>query len=234
MIRQSYDLDANALYIRLTSRKVARTAEIDAGTLVNLDADGGIVGIEVLQPARKWPLDEILARFTVNEDDATQLRAYFAHRRSLSRPSMPLQACRWPWVNPARYRRTWHGEVFRLPRASCQWAHDRHLILRSSERYGPAIDSGNDKLPSVRLAMATPTLPLNPAGPAQSEYLIYFCGRPAGRKNTPFVPPDIQGLAATSGWTTSSGSSESGAFPLRLDHASLPPMVCLSESRQST
>ena len=65
MIRQSYDLDADALYIRLTSRKVARTAEIDAGTLVNLDADGGIVGIEVLQLARKWPLDEILARFTV-------------------------------------------------------------------------------------------------------------------------------------------------------------------------
>jgi uncharacterized protein YuzE len=86
MIRQSYDLDADALYIRLTSRKVARTAEIDAGTLVNLDADSAIVGIEVLQPARKWPLDEILARFTVNEDDATQLRAYFAQPAQLVPP----------------------------------------------------------------------------------------------------------------------------------------------------
>ncbi len=34
MIRQSYDLDADALYVKLTDHKVTRTVEIDAGTLV--------------------------------------------------------------------------------------------------------------------------------------------------------------------------------------------------------
>jgi uncharacterized protein YuzE len=86
MIQQSYDLDADALYIRLTSRKVARTAEIDAGTLVNLDADGRIVGIEVLQPTRKWPLDEILVRFGASEEDSKQLRAYFPYPAQLVPP----------------------------------------------------------------------------------------------------------------------------------------------------
>jgi uncharacterized protein YuzE len=86
MIRQSYDLDADALYIKLTNRKVARTAEIDEGTLVNLDLDGGIVGIEVLQPARAWPLEEILARFSVSEDDSEQLRAYFSRPAQLIPP----------------------------------------------------------------------------------------------------------------------------------------------------
>lgn len=86
MILQSYDLDADALYIKLTSRKVVRTAEIDEGTLVDVDADGGIVGIEVLQPARAWPLEDVLERFHASEDDSEQLRAYFSRPAQLIPP----------------------------------------------------------------------------------------------------------------------------------------------------
>ncbi len=87
MIRQSYDLDADALYIKLTDRKVTRTVEVDNGTLVNLDTSGSIVGIEVIQPQRAWPLGDILRRFGVSEDDAKHLRAYFPYPPQLRPPA---------------------------------------------------------------------------------------------------------------------------------------------------
>ncbi len=89
MIRQSYDLAANTLYITITDRAVARTAELDTGTLVDVDAAGAVVGIEVLGPDRCWPLDDILGRFTVAAEDATQLRAYFTNPAQLALPEHP-------------------------------------------------------------------------------------------------------------------------------------------------
>jgi uncharacterized protein YuzE len=89
LIRQSYDLAANALYITITDRQVAHTAEIDTGTLVDVDAAGSIVGIEVLSFERCWPLEEILDRFNVAPQDAEQLRAYFRHPAQLVLPEHP-------------------------------------------------------------------------------------------------------------------------------------------------
>lgn len=96
MISQRYDLDAGALYIKLTERhrQVARTAQLDSGTMVDLDSDGYVLGIEVIQPGRDWPLSEILDRFTVADYDAAELRAYFAHPAQLlppDHPSPPVQ-----------------------------------------------------------------------------------------------------------------------------------------------
>jgi uncharacterized protein YuzE len=89
MISQSYDLDADALYIELADSQAGRTVQVDVGTLVDLDLAGNVVGIEVIQPARMWPLGEILARFNVSDDDARELRAYFAHPAQLVPPAHP-------------------------------------------------------------------------------------------------------------------------------------------------
>lgn len=89
MIRQNYDLAANALYITVTDNEVARTAEIDAGTLVDVDAAGSIVGIEVLNFTRCWPLQEILDRFAFTPRDAGELRAYFSQPAQLVLPEHP-------------------------------------------------------------------------------------------------------------------------------------------------
>jgi uncharacterized protein YuzE len=78
MISQTYDLAANALYITVTDHEIARTAQIDTGTLVDVDAAGAIVGIEVLNFGRCWPVDEILERFDAAPEDAKELRAYFS------------------------------------------------------------------------------------------------------------------------------------------------------------
>ena len=70
-----YDNDADALEITLGPGIVCRTIEIDAGTLVDVDERGEVVALEVIRPSRPWPLEEVFARFAIDERDAEQLRA---------------------------------------------------------------------------------------------------------------------------------------------------------------
>ena len=46
----AYDGDADALYYRLTSQPVTRTIDIGDRVMVDVDAEGRAVGIEVLNP----------------------------------------------------------------------------------------------------------------------------------------------------------------------------------------
>jgi uncharacterized protein YuzE len=75
-MKVEYDQQADALYIELNgAAEVARTVEIDPGTLVDVDADGKLLGVEVIRPARPWPLDEVLSQFPADhEEDARLLR----------------------------------------------------------------------------------------------------------------------------------------------------------------
>lgn len=76
-MRLDYDLDADALYIKVTDNPVARTVDVDTETLVDEDADGRLVGIEVISFRRLWPLTEILAQYEMTDADVAQLRALF-------------------------------------------------------------------------------------------------------------------------------------------------------------
>ena len=89
MISQSYDLDARVLYIELADRQAARTEQVDAGTLVDLDSAGNVIGIEVINPDRAWPLEDILRRFAVSEEDVRELRAYFPAPMTIVPPEHP-------------------------------------------------------------------------------------------------------------------------------------------------
>jgi uncharacterized protein YuzE len=71
----SYDKSVDALDIRLLDALVARTEQVDPGTLVDLDEHGGVVAIELIHPARRWPLDEILDQFPIAEEHADVLRS---------------------------------------------------------------------------------------------------------------------------------------------------------------
>ncbi|WP_067471559.1 DUF2283 domain-containing protein [Actinomadura hibisca] len=71
-----YDFDANALYITLSDAPTARTVEIDPETMVDLDAAGKPVGIEVIAPNVGWPLSRIIAEYDISQEDAARLRAF--------------------------------------------------------------------------------------------------------------------------------------------------------------
>lgn len=67
MISASLDTVADALYLQIRRGRVARTEELDSGTLVDLDTYGDPLGIEVIHPGRAWPLDEFLQRYNVSD-----------------------------------------------------------------------------------------------------------------------------------------------------------------------
>jgi uncharacterized protein YuzE len=75
MVTQEYDLDADALYLKLAEGTFSRTVAIDDGCNVDLDAGGKLLGIEVLEPGSVWPLAAILRRFKISDEDAAELMA---------------------------------------------------------------------------------------------------------------------------------------------------------------
>lgn len=71
-----FDLNVGALYIRLSDAE-ATTREFGDNAAVDLDATGGVVGIEVISGAHAWPLTDILASYTIPPGEVAQLRSYF-------------------------------------------------------------------------------------------------------------------------------------------------------------
>ncbi len=59
-----YDQEANALYITLREAQVAKTNEVTDNFIVDLDAEGRPIGIEILH-VRRLLNPEDLARITV-------------------------------------------------------------------------------------------------------------------------------------------------------------------------
>jgi uncharacterized protein YuzE len=72
-----YDLTVGALYIKLSDAKIARTMQAGDNAAVDLDAAGGVVGIEVISAAYPWPLAEILARYAIPAGEVAQITNYF-------------------------------------------------------------------------------------------------------------------------------------------------------------
>lgn len=64
----SYDLQADALYVGFVPAMAAETRIIDEGTLVDVDDQGRIIGIEVINPDRQWPFDQICEEYNLTRE----------------------------------------------------------------------------------------------------------------------------------------------------------------------
>lgn len=86
-MKSTYDRDADALYISFgEAADVARSVEIDPGTLVDIDRFGHLVGVEVLHPAREWPLSDIAAACKVTAEQLELLTAQMGGSAEGHRP----------------------------------------------------------------------------------------------------------------------------------------------------
>ena len=87
-----YDLNAQALYIRLSDAKIVRTREAGDNAAVDLDADGDVVGIEVIAVGHPWPMADILSAYPIPAGEQAQIRTYFWFSApSVQRQPLPTQ-----------------------------------------------------------------------------------------------------------------------------------------------
>ena len=82
-----YSETADALYIYLKPGiSPTRGEEVDSATIVDLDDSDNVVGIEVLNPARDWPLEIIAERYGLDLADHLQLRMLWDRQQSKPLP----------------------------------------------------------------------------------------------------------------------------------------------------
>ncbi|MEK6854635.1 MAG: DUF2283 domain-containing protein [Nanoarchaeota archaeon] len=53
----TYDKEADAMYIKLTNEKFSKTKVIDRNTILNLDENDNVIGIELLFISQRVPKD---------------------------------------------------------------------------------------------------------------------------------------------------------------------------------
>jgi len=61
-----YDKEVDALYVRLQEQFVARTIEFEDGLNLDIDDEGKLIGLEVLDATRKYSLSDIFNISTEN------------------------------------------------------------------------------------------------------------------------------------------------------------------------
>ncbi len=61
-----YDREVDALYIRLQEKHVSRTVEIVEGLNLDLDENGKLIGLEVLDATKRYPLADVFNISTEN------------------------------------------------------------------------------------------------------------------------------------------------------------------------
>ncbi len=65
-MRIEYDREVDALYIRLQEKYVARTMELEEGLNLDLDENGKLIGLEVLDATERYSLADIFNISTEN------------------------------------------------------------------------------------------------------------------------------------------------------------------------
>jgi len=61
-----YDREVDALYIRLQEKYVVRTVELEEGLNLDLDENGKLIGLEVLDATERYSLADIFNISTEN------------------------------------------------------------------------------------------------------------------------------------------------------------------------
>ena len=51
----TYDKNADAMYVELSNKKFSKCKEIDKSTILDLDEEGNVIGIELLFVTKRFP-----------------------------------------------------------------------------------------------------------------------------------------------------------------------------------
>ena len=68
-MRWCYDSSNDVLYVQFTDEPVAATRELEDGSVADVDANGRLVGVEVLFGAHTWDWAHLIELFDMTEDE---------------------------------------------------------------------------------------------------------------------------------------------------------------------
>ncbi|MFI4976585.1 MAG: DUF2283 domain-containing protein [Caulobacterales bacterium] len=60
-VRLHYDQESDAAYLRFSTEEVSESEEVSPGVVLDFDAEGRIVALEVMQATRRLPKDALIA-----------------------------------------------------------------------------------------------------------------------------------------------------------------------------
>lgn len=63
-MKVTYDPQADAMYVKFTKEKFSKNRQIDENTILDLDKNGNVIGIEILFVSKHMPKD-FLSRVVV-------------------------------------------------------------------------------------------------------------------------------------------------------------------------
>ena len=90
-MRSERDVAADALYVHVTDVPVDHTEELPDGTLVDVDARGELVGVEILAVSSGWDVGALAERFTMEAFDLKALSA-IAHLPIVHSATVPTRS----------------------------------------------------------------------------------------------------------------------------------------------
>lgn len=61
-----YDKEVDALYIRIQEKKVARTKEVEEGINLDFDAEGKVIGLEIIGATERYSREDLFKLSTEN------------------------------------------------------------------------------------------------------------------------------------------------------------------------
>lgn len=70
-MRVRVDKEADAIYLNLTDREIVETEEVVDGMMVDYDAEGRIVGVEILDASRRTGDPSVLKKFSFDLPQAS-------------------------------------------------------------------------------------------------------------------------------------------------------------------
>ena len=81
-----YDNQVDAIYIRLQEKYVTRTVEIEDGLNIDLDENGKLIGLEVLDATERYALTDLfnISTENLNLENKTIRHAVSAPRKTLN------------------------------------------------------------------------------------------------------------------------------------------------------
>ncbi|OLS14738.1 MAG: hypothetical protein RBG13Loki_1608 [Promethearchaeota archaeon CR_4] len=59
-MRIKVDLESNALYLRLSESAIKESEEVHSGLIIDYDAEGHIVGLEILNIKEQFKIDDLI------------------------------------------------------------------------------------------------------------------------------------------------------------------------------